>query len=241
MDSWSYVSKEKWFLSNETVAFRNLNWDLKPPRTCEKFMLASKQQPTDSRKFMVLNLPEMMSTQLTQQNPNPHAFSGEEESSSKLSSSVVESNGLDSCIDLKLGNSADNPKPSTVGMTLSSGESCMHCAKRMRAMGLNSQTPCCIVYGCNKDLSSSKDYHKKHKVCELHSKSPKVIVKGVEQRFCQQCSRFIFLFPLFCFWNALVCWYRQWRKEIQRNLTCFEGCSFLSLVTEAESCLANAC
>lgn len=188
MDSWSYLSKEKRFPSNEPVAFRNPNWDLKSPSSCEKSVLVSKQQPTDGRKFMVLNFPEMMSTQLTQQSPNPDAFSGEEES--KLSSSVVESNGLDSCIVLKLGNSADNPKPSTVGTTSSSSESCMPSAKRMRAMGVNSQTPCCMVYGCNKDLSSSKDYHKKHKVCELHSKSPKVIVNGLEQRFCQQCSRF---------------------------------------------------
>ncbi|GJS64805.1 squamosa promoter-binding-like protein 12 [Tanacetum coccineum] len=48
----------------------------------------------------------------------------------------------------------------------------------------------CQVEGCNLDLSSSKDYHRKHKVCASHSKSPKVIVAGVERRFCQQCSRF---------------------------------------------------
>ncbi|KAF3525682.1 hypothetical protein F2Q69_00051150 [Brassica cretica] len=43
------------------------------------------------------------------------------------------------------------------------------------------------------DLSSSKDYHKRHRVCEAHSKTSVVIVNGVEQRFCQQCSRFHFL------------------------------------------------
>ncbi|KAJ9554571.1 hypothetical protein OSB04_018616 [Centaurea solstitialis] len=48
----------------------------------------------------------------------------------------------------------------------------------------------CQVEGCNLDLSSSKDYHRKHRVCERHSKCPKVIVGGVERRFCQQCSRF---------------------------------------------------
>ncbi|KAK3152118.1 hypothetical protein QOZ80_2BG0154650 [Eleusine coracana subsp. coracana] len=32
--------------------------------------------------------------------------------------------------------------------------------------------------------------HRKHKVCEAHSKSPKVVVAGLERRFCQQCSRF---------------------------------------------------
>jgi hypothetical protein len=47
----------------------------------------------------------------------------------------------------------------------------------------------CQVEGCNVDLSSAKDYHRKHRVCEAHSKSPKVIVAGLERRFCQQCSR----------------------------------------------------
>ncbi|KAJ3680596.1 hypothetical protein LUZ60_016874 [Juncus effusus] len=50
--------------------------------------------------------------------------------------------------------------------------------------------PRCQVEGCNKSLLDSKDYHKRHKVCELHSKAPRVMVLGVEQRFCQQCSRF---------------------------------------------------
>nr|CAD1832042.1 unnamed protein product [Ananas comosus var. bracteatus] len=48
----------------------------------------------------------------------------------------------------------------------------------------------CQVEGCNIDLSSAKDYHRKHRVCESHSKCPKVIVNGLERRFCQQCSRF---------------------------------------------------
>ncbi|XP_076909332.1 squamosa promoter-binding-like protein 12 [Bidens hawaiensis] len=48
----------------------------------------------------------------------------------------------------------------------------------------------CQVEGCNLDLSSAKEYHRKHRVCESHSKSPKVVVAGLERRFCQQCSRF---------------------------------------------------
>lgn len=48
----------------------------------------------------------------------------------------------------------------------------------------------CQVEGCGLDLSGAKDYHRKHRVCENHSKSPKVIVGGLERRFCQQCSRF---------------------------------------------------
>ncbi|KAF6158782.1 hypothetical protein GIB67_040296 [Kingdonia uniflora] len=52
------------------------------------------------------------------------------------------------------------------------------------------QTPRCQVEGCNLDLSSVKAYYSRHKVCGVHSKSPMVIVGGIEQRFCQQCSRY---------------------------------------------------
>jgi hypothetical protein len=48
----------------------------------------------------------------------------------------------------------------------------------------------CQVEGCKVDLSTAKDYHRQHRVCELHSKAPKVVVAGLERRFCQQCSRF---------------------------------------------------
>ncbi|KAI5057412.1 hypothetical protein GOP47_0027427, partial [Adiantum capillus-veneris] len=50
--------------------------------------------------------------------------------------------------------------------------------------------PRCQVEGCKLDLTSAKDYHRRHKVCEPHSKAGKVVVAGTEQRFCQQCSRF---------------------------------------------------
>ncbi|ESW17664.1 hypothetical protein PHAVU_007G258400 [Phaseolus vulgaris] len=48
----------------------------------------------------------------------------------------------------------------------------------------------CQVQGCNVDLSGAKAYYSRHKVCAMHSKSPTVIVASLEQRFCQQCSRF---------------------------------------------------
>lgn len=62
--------------------------------------------------------------------------------------------------------------------------------KRLRTTNFHSEIPVCQVHGCNKDLSSSKDYHKRHKVCNEHSKTAIVIVNGIQQRFCQQCSRF---------------------------------------------------
>ncbi|KAF5730687.1 hypothetical protein HS088_TW19G00281 [Tripterygium wilfordii] len=50
--------------------------------------------------------------------------------------------------------------------------------------------PSCQVERCTVDLTDAKRYHKRHKVCEVHAKSPAVIVSGLRQRFCQQCSRF---------------------------------------------------
>ncbi|KAL5228465.1 hypothetical protein ABZP36_016730 [Zizania latifolia] len=54
----------------------------------------------------------------------------------------------------------------------------------------SSSAPCCQVDGCQADLTNARDYHKRHKVCELHTKSGVVHIKNIEHRFCQQCSRF---------------------------------------------------
>ncbi|CAA3029994.1 squamosa promoter-binding 12 [Olea europaea subsp. europaea] len=62
--------------------------------------------------------------------------------------------------------------------------------KKSKSSPPNGLIPRCQVEGCNMDLSAAKDYHRKHRVCNSHSKCPKVIVGGLERRFCQQCSRF---------------------------------------------------
>ncbi|KAL6890318.1 hypothetical protein ACP4OV_009081 [Aristida adscensionis] len=62
--------------------------------------------------------------------------------------------------------------------------------RRSRAAGAGAGAEACSVDGCRSDLSRCRDYHRRHKVCEAHSKTPVVVVGGQEQRFCQQCSRF---------------------------------------------------
>lgn len=62
----------------------------------------------------------------------------------------------------------------------------------------NANSPRCQAEGCNADLSHAKHYHRRHKVCEFHSKAATVITAGLTQRFCQQCSR----------WFAVM----NWRK-----------------------------
>ncbi|KAJ0052366.1 hypothetical protein Pint_02295 [Pistacia integerrima] len=48
----------------------------------------------------------------------------------------------------------------------------------------------CQVEKCTADLSDAKQYHRRHKVCEVHAKAQVVLLAGIRQRFCQQCSRF---------------------------------------------------
>lgn len=98
----------------------------------------------------------------------------------------------DFSVDLKLGHvvnrvgneSVDNLQVPSVPK-MASGSS-----KRARAVSNGIQTASCLVDGCQADLSGCREYHRRHKVCERHSKTPEVEIRGHKQRFCQQCSRF---------------------------------------------------
>ncbi|KAL5055460.1 hypothetical protein RYX36_036142 [Vicia faba] len=80
--------------------------------------------------------------------------------------------------------------PKNFGDSMSS----LSIGKKCKSDSRNLQCSRCQVEGCGLDLSSVKDYYRKHRVCETHSKSPKVVIAGLERRFCQQCSRFHALF-----------------------------------------------
>ena len=64
------------------------------------------------------------------------------------------------------------------------------CGRRGSSGGAGVSPPSCQVEKCGLDLSDAKRYHRRHKVCEIHAKAPVVVVAGIRQRFCQQCSRF---------------------------------------------------
>ena len=57
--------------------------------------------------------------------------------------------------------------------------------------GAHHQPPRCQAEGCKADLSGAKHYHRRHKVCEYHAKASVVAAGGKQQRFCQQCSRYV--------------------------------------------------
>ncbi|KAL6339755.1 hypothetical protein AAG906_034841 [Vitis piasezkii] len=62
--------------------------------------------------------------------------------------------------------------------------------KKTKLAGVSSSRAVCQVEDCGADLSKAKDYHRRHKVCEMHSKAGCALVGNDMQRFCQQCSRF---------------------------------------------------
>lgn len=106
---------------------------------------------------------------------------------------VVPRNKGDFSVDLKLGqvgNSGDESLnkwkgPGVGGLKMQSSPS-----KRARATNNGTHQVSCLVDDCISDLSNCRDYHRRHKVCELHSKTAQVLINGQKQRFCQQCSRF---------------------------------------------------
>ncbi|XP_057448076.1 squamosa promoter-binding-like protein 6 [Lotus japonicus] len=216
MESWSNVPEEKGYLFPDEVDFSLdafmrstktlVEWDNKPSCNFERDGFKSDREVVQSMEYVDLGFPletsscELDSNSSRRGNSSTHVIAldsslGDEESESQHFSSLVESKThYSSLIDLKLGRLADCKGASNedVGerFTLTSRHPTTALAKRARTSSLPAQAPVCQVFGCNKDLSSSKDYHKRHKVCDVHSKTPKVIVNGVEQRFCQQCSRF---------------------------------------------------
>ncbi|KAL1218799.1 Squamosa promoter-binding-like protein 13B [Cardamine amara subsp. amara] len=102
----------------------------------------------------------------------------------------------DFLFDLKLGRNIGNSSSSSVfgdtESTLVKPESSRtSSSKRIRGNGVGiNQIPICLVDGCDSDFSNCREYHKRHKVCDVHSKTPVVTINGHKQRFCQQCSRF---------------------------------------------------
>ncbi|THG02241.1 hypothetical protein TEA_004586 [Camellia sinensis var. sinensis] len=64
------------------------------------------------------------------------------------------------------------------------------CGKKSKVVATSSNCSVCQVDDCRVDLTNSKDYHIRHKVCDMHSKAGSALVGNVMQRFCQQCSRF---------------------------------------------------
>lgn len=211
MDSWKYMSEGKNVWVSEEVEFpvdgngcknKLMGCEMKPYFNVENYPLISNTQALERLDFMDLGFADdIRKSYSISSEPSGEVFSdeigtdypsfGEErESGSRTSNDFMQSSKQDfSLVDLKLGRLTDsgiaNDSVAEPSMMLSSP------AKKARPT-LSMRSSNCQVLGCNKDLSSCKSYYRRHKVCDLHTKTPKVIVDGIEQRFCQQCSRFVF-------------------------------------------------
>ncbi|XP_021867507.1 squamosa promoter-binding-like protein 6 isoform X2 [Spinacia oleracea] len=177
MDSWKYIGTE-----------------IKPICNVESYPLISNTQALERLDFMDLGFADdIRKSYSISSEPSGEVFS--DEIGTDYPQFGEESNKHDfSLVDLKLGMLDDGgiavdselsktnaPEPSIM---LSSP------AKKARSSMSTMRSSSCQVLGCNKDLSSYKSYYRRHKVCDVHTKTPIVTVDGIEQRFCQQCSRF---------------------------------------------------
>ncbi|KAL1352654.1 hypothetical protein HN51_016648 [Arachis hypogaea] len=94
-----------------------------------------------------------------------------------------------SSVDLRLAGEASDLEKKEEESSIRTVSSSSSSAKRSRLQN-GPQNLSCLVDGCSFDLSDCREYHRRHRVCEKHSKTPVVLVGGKQQRFCQQCSRF---------------------------------------------------
>lgn len=117
------------------------------------------------------------------------------ESEKKRRANAVENNNLGDNLTLNLGGRGY--------ATTGNGEATA--GKKTKLAGAASNRAVCQVEDCAADLSKAKDYHRRHKVCEMHSKASKALVGNQMQRFCQQCSRYV-LSLLLClmYWRNLI-------------------------------------
>ncbi|XP_062010368.1 squamosa promoter-binding-like protein 16 [Rosa rugosa] len=100
-----------------------------------------------------------------------------------------------SLVDLKLGStSAEVVAPIAIKPSVLVSSSPLSTTRRVdhhqKLKVSSSSKSTCLVDGCKADLSGCREYHRRHRVCELHSKTPIVVIRGQQKRFCQQCSRF---------------------------------------------------
>ncbi|XP_022770751.1 squamosa promoter-binding-like protein 1 isoform X2 [Durio zibethinus] len=180
------------------VGKRTLEWDLNGWKWDGDLFIASSINPVSAdsmgRQFFPLasGIPGNSSNSSSSYSDeaNPETEKGKRELEKKRRVIVVEDDSLNeeaSSLTLKLGGQGGHGNPiSQREMRNWEGTS----GKKTKLSGGSGKCAVCQVEDCGADLSNSKDYHRRHKVCEMHSKASKALVGNVMQRFCQQCSRF---------------------------------------------------
>ncbi|KAM1304081.1 hypothetical protein ACFX2F_021803 [Malus domestica] len=179
------------------VGTRSMEWDLNGWKWDGDLFTASplNSTPSDgrSRQFFPVR-PETLSdaglsnSSSGSDNISPGNEKGTRELEKRRRDVFVENGELNdeaASLNLKLG-----------GQTYPIMEEEVQTGKKKKIIGTTSNRAVCQVEDCKADLSNAKDYHRRHKVCDMHSKATKALVGNVMQRFCQQCSRLV---PFYCY------------------------------------------
>lgn len=210
---WNVKSPGQWdwenlFFSNskaaETHRLQSTDWSMEEDReinvgmlipsggsgySVSKLMHASSSRSSKSASNNSSSNEDSKTSMLTQEG-SPDNSTGKKESSK--GDPIETSPAAEPLLTLKLGKRFYFEDVSTGSHSKKASSSAVPllCGKKGKSSSQNMLNPSCQVEGCGLDLSLAKDYHRKHRICDSHSKSPVVVVAGLERRFCQQCSRF---------------------------------------------------
>lgn len=174
-----------------SVGKRSVEWDLNDWKWDGDLFVATPLNPGVSRQFFPLGNSSNSSSTCSEEGNNNN--SREVEKKRRAPASAATATGED---DDNTNNNGGG------GLTLKIGENGYDlngeregnsaAAKKTKFGGGGggvANRSVCQVENCEADLSKVKDYHRRHKVCEMHSKATSALVGGIMQRFCQQCSR----------------------------------------------------
>ncbi|CAH8320761.1 unnamed protein product [Eruca vesicaria subsp. sativa] len=169
-----------------SVGKRGVEWDLNDWKWDGDLFLATPLNPgvsqTMGRQFFPLGNSSNSSSSCSDEGNNNNTREVEKKRRAAATGEDNNNNAGGGGLSLKLG---DN------GFDLNGEREGSSAAKKTKFGGGGvSNRSVCQVENCEADLSKVKDYHRRHKVCEMHSKATSAVVGGIMQRFCQQCSRF---------------------------------------------------
>lgn len=176
----------------KAVGKKTLEWDLNDWKWDGDLFIASKLNPAPNenigRQFFPLAVGNSSnSSSSCSDEVNLGIENGKREVEKKRRAVVVEDHNSYEVaaggLSLKLGGNGHPLSEREMGNWAGSS------GKKTKFGGGSSSRAVCQVEDCGADLSNAKDYHRRHKVCEMHSKASRALVGNVMQRFCQQCSR----------------------------------------------------
>lgn len=165
---------------------RPLEWDLNDWKWDGDLFIARRLSPVpEHRQFLPVpggSSNSNSSSSCSEEVVDLGIREGNKEGERKRRVIVVEDEQEAGSLSLKLGGGGAAPAQIAATWDGTNG-------KKSRVGGGSSNRALCQVEDCGADLSNAKDYHRRHKVCEMHSKASKALVGNAMQRFCQQCSR----------------------------------------------------